>query len=358
MINLQKYWDIIEFALKQESDKLKAGFTIGDMNGVGTEILLSALSNKKSLDLFTPIIYGPLENLKQAAVHLNENLPFLKISHCNEAKDGQVNVVDNFKEYPKISFGKLDKKMGQLAFKSIEMAVRDLNEKQIDVLVTPPINKEAIHSDKFDFMGHTDYLDSKISGKAIMMMVSDQLKVALLTEHISIADVASTITSELIYEKIINMNHTLMRDFQIEKPKIAVLSIDPHAGDNGVISSIDKKIVTPTINTIKSEGLLVYGPFAADSFFGSLEYKNYDLVVAAYHDQGLIPFKTLSFGSGVNYTSGLDRIRTSPDHGTGFSIAGKGIALDDSFVSSINLAIDIFRKRKIHDEFSKDKFLR
>ena len=230
-----------------------------------------------------------------------------------------------------------------------------MKDGKIDVLVTPPINKEAIHSNEFNFMGHTDYIDSQINGSSTMMMVSNDLRVALLTEHIPISKVTDSITSDYVKNKVNSLNETLMRDFQIERPKIAVLSIDPHAGDGGVIAQNDKKIMVPAIKKAYDSGILVYGPFSADSFFGSNEYKKYDLVIASYHDQGLIPFKTLSFGMGVNYTSGLDKIRTSPDHGTAYSIAGKGIASRDSFLCSIYLAIDIYRRRKIYDEFSKNK---
>ena len=245
--------------------------------------------------------------------------------------------------------------MGETAFHSIKHSVEDLKNKKIDVLITAPINKQAIHSDKFNFMGHTDYLDSQIEGSAIMMMVSEELKIALLTEHIPISSVTEKITKELIQDKILNIHQTLIRDFQIEKPKIAILSIDPHSGDGGVISNNDKNITIPTIKEMQKSGVLVYGPFSSDSFFGSLEYKKYDITIASYHDQGLIPFKTLSFGMGVNYTSGLDRIRTSPDHGTAYDIAGKGLASKDSFLSSVFQALDIFKMRKTYDEYSKDK---
>ena len=204
-------------------------------------------------------------------------------------------------------------------------------------------------------MGHTDYIDSQINGSSTMMMVSNDLRVALLTEHIPISKVTNSITADYVENKVNSLNQTLMRDFQIERPKIAILSIDPHAGDGGVIAENDKKIIVPAIKKAYDSGILAYGPFSADSFFGSDEYKKYDLVIASYHDQGLIPFKTLSFGMGVNYTSGLDKIRTSPDHGTAYSIAGKGIASRDSFLCSIYLAIDIYRRRKIYDEFSKNK---
>ena len=341
--------------MKDKKNNIKVGFTTGDMNGVGPEILLSSLQNNELLSLCTPVIYGSLKNLSYTLNHLGFDISFNKISSADKFKEGKVNVVDNFKNPPEISFGALNKEVGYAAFESIKEGVKDLKEGKIDVLVTPPINKEAIHSDDFPFMGHTDYINSEINGSSTMMMVSNDLRIALLTEHIPVAKVTESITTELVENKVNALNETMMRDFQIERPKIALLSIDPHVGDGGVISENDKNLIVPAIKKVQDSGVLVYGPFSADSFFGSAEYKKYDLIIAAYHDQGLIPFKTLSFGMGVNYTSGLDKIRTSPDHGTAYSIAGKGVASTDSFLCSIYLAIDVYRRRKIYDEFSKNK---
>ena len=341
--------------MKDQKNNIKVGFTTGDMNGVGPEILLRSLENNELLSLCTPVIYGSARSLSYTLNHLGFDISFNKISSADKSEEGKINVVDNFKNPPEISFGVLNKEVGHAAFESIKMGVKDLKEGKIDVLVTPPINKEAIHSDDFPFMGHTDYIDSEINGSSTMMMVSNDLRIALLTEHIPVATVTDLITPELVENKVNSLNETLMRDFQIERPKIAILSIDPHVGDGGVIAENDKKLIVPAIKKVQDSGVLVYGPFSADSFFGSAEYKKYDLIIAAYHDQGLIPFKTLSFGMGVNYTSGLDKIRTSPDHGTAYSIAGKGVASTDSFLCSIYLAIDVYRRRKIYDEFSKNK---
>ena len=228
---------------------------------------------------------------------------------------------------------------------SIQSSVSDLNLDKIDVLVTPPINKEAIHSDEFRFMGHTDYIDSIIGGSSTMMMVSKELRVALLSEHIPLSKVLENLSHEKIELKLNNLNRTLITDFNIEEPKIALLSIDPHAGDNGVISNSDNEILKPVIERLINSGVSVNGPFPSDSFFGTQQYRNFDLVVACYHDQGLIPFKTLTFNTGVNYTSGLDKIRTSPDHGTAYGIAGKGIANEESFLSAIYLAVEVYNNR-------------
>ena len=341
--------------MKDQENNIKVGFTTGDMNGVGPEILLRSLENNELLSICTPVIYGPVRSLSHTLNHLGFDISFNKISSADKSEEGKINVVDNFKNPPEISFGALNKEVGHAAFESIKMGVKDLKEGKIDVLVTPPINKEAIHSEDFQFMGHTDYIDSEINGSSTMMMVSNDLRIALLTEHIPVAKVTDSITPELVENKVNALNETLMRDFQIERPKIAILSIDPHVGDGGVIAENDKKLIVPAIKKVQESGVLVYGPFSADSFFGSAEYKKYDLIIAAYHDQGLIPFKTLSFGMGVNYTSGLDKIRTSPDHGTAYSIAGKGVASTESFLCSIYLAIDVYRRRKIYDEFSKNK---
>ena len=341
--------------MKDKKNSIKVGFTSGDMNGIGPEILLNSLKNIELLSLCTPVIYAPLKNLKYTLDHLGFDLPFNKIKSTEQLQKGKINVVDSFKNPPQISFGSLNKDMGALAFDSIRNGVKDLKDGKIDVLVTPPINKEAIQSDKFQFMGHTDYINSEIGGNSTMMMVSNDLRVALLTEHIPISDVTDSITSSHVENKVNALNETLVRDFRIEHPKIAILSIDPHAGDGGVIAENDKKIVAPAIKKLHNSGVLVDGPFSADGFFGSAEYKRYDLIIASYHDQGLVPFKTLSFGMGVNYTSGLDRIRTSPDHGTAYSIAGKGVASIDSFLCSIYLAMDIYRRRKAYDELSQNK---
>ena len=341
--------------MKDQENNIKVGFTTGDMNGIGPEILLSSLQNADLLTFCTPVIYGPLKNLNYTLSHLGFDISFNKITSADKLKEGKINVIDSFKNPPKILFGSLNKEVGYAAFESIKKGVKDLKDGKIDVLVTPPINKEAIHSENFPFMGHTDYINSEIRGSSTMMMVSNDLRVALLTEHIPVAKVTESITPELVEKKVNSLNETLMRDFLIERPKIAILSIDPHVGDGGVIAENDKNLIVPAIKKMQDSGVLVYGPFSADSFFGSAEYKKYDLIIAAYHDQGLIPFKTLSFGMGVNYTSGLDKIRTSPDHGTAYSIAGKGVASTDSFLCSIYLAIDVYRRRKIYDEFSKNK---
>ena len=259
-----------------------------------------------------------------------------------------------WQEGVEINFGVNDEKIGKYAIKSFVSATKALKEGLVDVLVTAPINKYNIQSEDFKFPGHTDYLDQELEGNALMMMVQDNLRVGLLTDHIPLNNVASYLTEDLIIKKIETVKQSLIQDFSINKPKIAVLGLNPHCGDGGVIGKEDDAILKPALKKIFEKGTLVFGPFAADGFFGSNQYEKYDAIVATYHDQGLIPFKTLSFVNGVNYTAGLNKIRTSPDHGTAYDIAGKGIADYNSFKEAIYLAIDIFHSRNQHQEISQN----
>jgi 4-hydroxythreonine-4-phosphate dehydrogenase len=267
---------------------------------------------------------------------------------------GKVNVLNCWNEPVAIDFGKEDLKIGEYAIKSLEAATKALKENDIDVLVTAPINKHNIQSEKFKFPGHTDYLAQELEGDSLMFMVTNTLRVGLLTDHVPVKDVANHITSELIQQKINTVYKSLQQDFNIQRPKIAVLGINPHTGDNGVIGNEDDTVLRPTLVKIKETGKLVFGPYAADSFFGSNNYKNFDAIIASYHDQGLIPFKTLSFGQGVNYTAGLNKIRTSPDHGTAYEIAGKGTADENSFKEAVFTAIEIFKNRFEYEELTSN----
>ena len=248
--------------------------------------------------------------------------------------------------------GKATKESGDYAAKSLGIAVDYLKNKKIDVLVTAPINKETIQSEDFNFPGHTEYLEAKLEGESLMILMTDNLKIGLITGHIPISKVAETITPSLIKEKVATLHTSLLEDFGINKPKIAVLALNPHCGDKGVIGKEDDEIIKPTIEEIKASGKLVFGPYAADGFFGSETYRQFDGVLATYHDQGLAPFKALSFGKGVNYTAGLSEIRTSPDHGTGFDIAGKNSANPSSFKEALFTAIHVFKTRKEYKELS------
>ena len=316
------------------------------MNGIGPEILLSIFSKNLFPENCVPVVYASYENLENTKKHLSMNCELRLIHSALELEDSAINVLDIDAAGAAVNYGKKDKAMGKLAYHCLAEAVKDLNEENIDVLVTAPINKETIQSKNFSFMGHTDYLNENVEGSSVMMMVSDFLRVALLTEHLSLSKVSSSISKDLVETRTKSIHKTLQLDFNIHNPKIAMLSIDPHAGDNGVIGSIDNMLLAPSISSMKNEGIMVNGPFPADSFFGSKKYKEFDAVIAPYHDQGLIPFKTLSFGKGVNFTSGLKYVRTSPDHGTAYEIAGKGVAKYSSFLEAIKLALAVYTNRK------------
>ncbi|MDR6299757.1 4-hydroxythreonine-4-phosphate dehydrogenase PdxA [Mesonia maritima] len=332
--------------MKKEQEKIRVGISIGDLNGIGSEVVLKTFEDSRMLDFCTPIVFANNKLLTFFKKHYKLSLNFQGIDSADKAIDGKFNVVNTWKENVKVNFGKEDKKIGEYAFKSLEAATQALRENKIDVLVTAPINKNVIQSEKFNFPGHTDYLAKELEGNSLMLMVGEQLKVGLLTDHVPVKEIANVITPELITRKVTIIEETLKKDFKVQKPKIAILGINPHSGDSGVIGKEDEEILKPTIQKISEKGKLVFGPYSADSFFGSKNYKNFDAVIAAYHDQGLIPFKTLSFGKGVNYTAGLNRIRTSPDHGTAYEIAGKGEADFHSFKEAVFSAIEIFKNRK------------
>lgn len=330
------------------------GISVGDLNGIGPEIIIKTYEDPRSLELNTPVIFASGKTMQFFKNHFNSKINFYNIDTPEKVVLGKVNVVNVWNEQVKINFGVEDKKIGEYAIKSLEAATNALKEGAIDVLVTAPINKHNIQSDTFNFPGHTDYLAKALNGKSLMFMVSDALRVGLLTDHVPLKDASNAITEELIKEKIATVIKSLKQDFGIRKPKVAVLAINPHAGDNGVIGNEDDIILKPTLEKIKSDGSLVYGPYSADSFFGSNTYKNFDAIIASYHDQGLIPFKTIAFGQGVNYTAGLDKVRTSPDHGTAYEIAGKGTADENSMKQAIFTAIQIFRNREEYNHYGKN----
>ncbi len=339
--------------MKRE-EKLKIGISIGDLNGIGGEIIIKTFEDNRMLEFCTPVIFASVKLVSFLKKHFNSQINFHGINKAKETLSGKINVVNVWRDNIDVEFGKESLKAGEYSIKSLEAATNALIEGSIDVLVTAPINKHNIQSDKFNFPGHTDYLAKQLEGDSLMFMVTDSLKVGLLTDHVPLKDIASHITPELIEKKINIIHNTLKQDFGIRKPKIAVLGINPHTGDSGVIGNEDDEILRPTLQKIKEQGKLIYGPYAADSFFGSDNFKNFDAIVATYHDQGLIPFKTLSFGQGVNFTAGLNKVRTSPDHGTAYEIAGKGVADSGSFKEAIFTAIHIFNKRNEYLELSKN----
>ena len=338
----------------KSADKIKVGISIGDLNGIGSEIVLKTFEDSRMLELCTPVIFASAKTITFIKKKLNYDITFQGIEDASQAIDNKLNVVNVWKENVNIAFGEETSEAGKYAFESLKAATEALKKEDIDVLVTAPINKHNIQSEEFKFPGHTDYLAKELGGESLMFMVTDTLRIGLLTDHVAVKDVASAITPDLIEKKIRIIYNSLQQDFKIRKPKVAVLGINPHSGDNGVIGNEDEEVTKPTLEKIRNSGKLVFGPYSADSFFGSSNYKNFDAVLAAYHDQGLIPFKTLSFGSGVNFTAGLNRVRTSPDHGTAYEIAGKDQANHHSFKEAVFKAIDIFRNRQEYMELTSN----
>lgn len=340
-----------------KSEKIIVGISIGDLNGIGVEVILKTFQDKRMLDFCTPVIFGSSKVVSFHKKALGIDIPIQGITSLNQMNQNKINILNIWKEEVAIELGKATKESGEYAAKSLEFAVKTLKENKIDVLLTAPINKETIQSESFNFPGHTEFLENRLEGKSLMILMTDELRIGLITGHIPISKVAEAITPELIKEKVETMYQSLVRDFGINKPKIAVLALNPHCGDNGVIGKEDEELIKPTIDEIKETGKLVFGPYAADGFFGSETYKQFDGVLATYHDQGLAPFKALSFGNGVNYTAGLSEIRTSPDHGTGFDIAGKNVANPSSFKEALFTAIQVFKTRKEHKELTKSPLL-
>jgi len=328
-----------------KKSKPVVGISIGDPNGIGLEVILKSLENKSVLDICSVIVFSNFKLMKNQMSFFNIDLPLKEISDFNSYDERCINVYQINKKEIKLSYGKLTVEGGVYSKDSLFAAVKSLKNKEIDALVTGPINKKNIQSDDFQYKGHTDFLDNEFQGESLMFMVSKEIKVALLTEHIPLSSVKDHLSENLIEFRIKQVFNSLLNDFGIKRPKVAVLSIDPHVGDQGVIGNDDEKILKPVLDKLIEESYDLNGPYASDSFFGSKLYKNFDAIVATYHDQGLIPFKTLTFGKGVNFTAGLNIIRTSPDHGTAYDISGKNIANYDSFKYAIFTAIEIVKNR-------------
>lgn len=341
---------------KQDTNsKIRLAITHGDINGIGYEVILKTFSDVRMFEHCTPILYG---STKVASYHKkllsqhHQELNFTAIHEARQAQDKKFNVINLVPDEVKIDIGKSTEIAGKLSRMALESACNDLKNGNVDVLVTAPINKKNIQSPDFDFPGHTEYLSSKFQGKSLMMMVCDRIRIGIMTNHLALEEVPNAITHDLLIEKISLMHESLKRDFGVPMPKIAVLALDPHAGDNGVIGNKDITVVKPAIDEAYNNGILVYGPYPSDGFFGSSEFNKFDGVLALYHDQGLIPFKLMSFTEGVNYTAGLPIIRTSPAHGTAYDIAGKNIASEQSFRAAVRLACDILRHRREYDELT------
>ena len=336
----------------EEARKIKVGISIGDPNGIGIELILKIFEQKELFDFFTPVLYGNMKLISFQKRHLNLKTSLSPHKKGSSLSASQINVVDVWTTAFETTFGKSTPEGGAHALKSLEAATKALKNGDVDVLVTAPIDKHNIQSDTFNFPGHTDYLANELGGKSLMFMIAEGLKVGLLTDHVPVSEVASLITPERIEEKVFLMMQSLQQDFGISKPKIGVLGVNPHSGDQGIIGSEDDQVLRPALKKIYEKGHLVLGPYAADSFFGAQTHTQFDAILAIYHDQGLIPFKTLSFGQGVNYTAGLSKIRTSPDHGTAFEIAGKGEAHTDSFKEALFTARNIYFERSANENIS------
>lgn len=337
----------------KKAENIIVGISIGDLNGIGSEVILKTFEDNRMLELCTPVIFANVKILSFIRKNFESTVPLHGIDKLDQIVIGKINVFNLWKEGVDLNLGTNDEKVGQYAIKSFVAATKALQEGEIDVLVTAPINKYNIQSETFKFPGHTDYLNQELEGNSLMLMVHDNLRVGLLTDHIPINEVASHLTEELIFKKIETINQTLIQDFSITKPKIAVLGLNPHCGDGGVIGKEEEEVLRPALKKLFDKGTLVFGPFPADGLFGSGEYEKYDAIIATYHDQGLIPFKTLSFGHGVNYTAGLNKVRTSPDHGTAYDIAGKNKADHNSFKEAVYLAIDVYNARNQYAEISQ-----
>ena len=336
--------------MSQELEKPVIGLTCGDINGIGMEIIIKSLSDNRILDICTPVVYGNSKCINFYRKTVEGNFQFSIVREDGKLNLKQPNILNCWNEEVIINPGQLDEKAGKYAFLSLQAAVKDLQDNKIAGVVTAPIHKKTIQSEAFNYSGHTPYLrDSFGKDDVAMLMIADNMRVAVMTEHISVADITKHITQNAIVRKLEIIHQSLQRDFGINKPKIAVLGLNPHAGDEGLIGDEEITIIRPAIAAAKQKNILAFGVFSADAFFAHGQYKNFDAVLAMYHDQGLIPFKSLSIGNGVNYTAGLPIVRTSPDHGTAFDIAGKGKADHTSFLEAIFMCVDVIRQRKNYD---------
>ncbi|HEY5824819.1 MAG TPA: 4-hydroxythreonine-4-phosphate dehydrogenase PdxA [Cyclobacteriaceae bacterium] len=328
-------------------DKPRIGITIGDLNGIGPEVVIKALADNRLLSMVTPVIYGSTRVLSYYRKLMNlEEFNYTQVKAKGQFFPKSINVVNCWEEVIEINPGQPSKQSAQAALTSLQKAVEEIKEGLIDGFVTAPIDKNTIHSDQFPYRGHTEYLTQTFNAtESLMMMVTDQLKVGLVTEHVPVREIAQYITKERVELKIRLLEFSLKKDFGISKPKIAVLGLNPHAGDEGLIGDEEKNVILPVIQDLKNKGKLIFGPFPADGFFGASNYIKYDGILAMYHDQGLVAFKTLAFENGVNFTAGLPVVRTSPDHGTAYAIAGKNLADESSLREAIYTAAAIIKSR-------------
>lgn len=346
-----------------KGETVKVGITHGDINGIGYEVIIKTFLDQRMLDFCTPILYG---SPKVASYHRKTikatDFNFYPVRNVAQASDSRANIINVYDQEARIDLGKSTNIAGTLSFISLQAAVNDLREGHFHALVTAPINKQNIQSERFDFPGHTEYLARQFnSSDALMLMVSEQMRIGVVTGHIPLSKVSETITKERILKKLKVIDYSLRRDFAIARPRIAVMGLNPHAGDEGLLGEEDQSIVTPAIEEAKEMGIMALGPYPADGFFGTMQFRKFDGVLAMYHDQGLVPFKTMSFHNGVNYTAGLPIVRTSPGHGTGFDIAGKNQASPEAFREAIILAVNIYKNRmewdKLHENQLKENIM-
>lgn len=334
----------------KKQHKVRVGISCGDLNGIGLEVIMRCFMDQRMAQQVTPVVYA---SKKAASAYKKaagiEDFSFHRINDASEALPKKVNLINVWEEDVNIELGKASAEVAKYALKSLEAATQDLASGKVDVLVTAPIDKNTIQAEDFDFPGHTEYLQNYSNADDVLMfMVNNGLRVGVATGHIPLKEVAGEISKDLILDKLEMMHNSLIRDFGIRKPRIAVMGLNPHAGENGMLGEEDGDIIAPAVRSAQADGIFAVGPYSADGFFGSNNWKNFDAALAMYHDQGLGPFKALSFGYGVNYTAGLPIVRTSPDHGTAYEIAGKGMANEESFRAAIYLAVDIWNGRKQH----------
>jgi 4-hydroxythreonine-4-phosphate dehydrogenase len=337
-----------------KGDRIILGITHGDINGISYEVIMKALADNRILDGCTPVVYG---SPKVAAYHRKaldlENFSFNTIRLVDEALAKKANMLNCIDDNARVELGKSTTYAGEASLQALEAVVKDMLEHKVDVVVTGPINKANIKSEKFNFNGHTEFFETCFkSDGVLMLMVNESMRIGVVTTHVPLSKVNEYITRDAVMHKLKILNQSLLRDFAIRGPRIAVLGLNPHAGENGLIGDEEDREIIPAISDARNEGILAFGPFPADGFFGAGTFTKYDAILAMYHDQGLIPFKALSSGSGVNYTAGLSIVRTSPAHGTAYDIAGKNEASPDAFRKAIYLACDIFRNRMQYSEIS------
>lgn len=338
-----------------QNHKVRVGISIGDFNGIGPEIIMKSLKDKTITDFFTPIIFGSGKLFTYQKNIFKLNLNFNYITEASQAQAGKLNMVNLVKDNSNVELGKPTEESTKMAIDSLEAATEALMKGEIDVLVTAPINKDEMVKAGFKHAGHTGYFEEKFNKKGLMFLVTEDLKVAVSTHHIPISQVAENISKEKIKKQIKALKQTLIEDFAVTRPKIAVLGLNPHSGDGGVIGNEEIEIISPAIKELSDNGILAFGPYPADSFFQPEKYRSFDAVLAMYHDQGLAPFKTIAYEEGVNYTAGLPFIRTSPDHGTAYDIAGKNVADEHSFSEAIFTAIKIFNHRADHKDLMENR---